>query len=238
MAKETATQQLNDDDQLGGEVFARWTKEAEHHWRAGDYHWMAGHTKGARVLEVGCGAGYSTLALTQAADSVLVVEPSAQCRAHTSRHLTSAKLSPPAFIAADVRVIDGAARSEMDSFAPSVIVCWLMGNSDSPSTGLHELQEKRLAIHRKVAELAAQLPSVSAVHFADRTAFPWQLKNLARETLSRLHNSATLIDLPFSCRYEDARFRKLSELGWKNPRHRNSLGVAPCIGMAIAKRRA
>lgn len=235
---EAVTHQVAVHDNAGIEVFARWAREAEQHWRAADYHWMASYTKGERVLEVGCGAGYSTLALSHTAASVLVVEPWAQCRAHTTQLLMSANLPVrPTFIDADIRAIDSTARSAMDSFSPTVIVCWLMGSADRPSTPLHEIQGERLAIHRKVGELAAQLPSVSAVHFADRTAFPWKLKNVARETLTRLHNLTTFIDLPFSCIHEDVRFRKLDELSWIKSIQRNSLGIVPCIGMAVAKRR-
>lgn len=234
---ETASRQSDEHDDASGEVFARWVKEAERHWRAGDYHWMAGYAKGERVLEVGCGAGYSTLALTQAADSILVLEPSVQCRAHTKQLLATAKLTTgPAFLNSSVHEIDDAVSGEINLFSPSIIVCWLMGSADETSVRPYAPQERRLSIHRKVGELASRLPSVSAVQIADRTAFPWQLKTLARKTLTNFHNSTTFIDLPFSCSDADARFRKLDELGWKKTAHRNSLGVAPCIGIAIAKR--
>lgn len=233
----TATYRTDDDERTSGEVFSRWVDEAEKHWRAGDYRWMAEYAKGERVLEVGCGAGYSTLALAQAADSVLVLEPNAQCRAHAQR-LLATEVAPfiPGFLDADVCAIDDATKSKIDSFSPSAVVCWLMGSAKMRSPSPSEQREIRLAIHRKVGELGTKLPSVSTIHFADRTAFPWQLKSTARETLTYLHNSGTLIGLPFSCSYEDATFRKLNELDWMKSTRINSMRIAPCIAFAIAKR--
>jgi hypothetical protein len=52
-------------------------------------------------------------------------------------------------------------------------------------------------VHRKVAELACELPPVKTLHFVDRTAIPWQAKDIGRDTLVRYHAGKTLLDLPF-----------------------------------------
>ena len=47
---------------------ARWTVNAKQHFDNGDYSWVCDLIKDPpyhRILEIGCGAGYSTLSLLQ-----------------------------------------------------------------------------------------------------------------------------------------------------------------------------
>jgi len=44
-----------------------WQNEGESYAKRGDYDWMASLIPGKRILEIGCGVGFGTLALPDAA---------------------------------------------------------------------------------------------------------------------------------------------------------------------------
>lgn len=223
--------------------FVRWQQEAEKHWRAGDYAWMAGLVDaGARVLEVGCGVGYSTLALSQRVAALLTIEPDADCRAIAEARLREAAVVPR-LIGTPVGDLDEATAEEIRGFAPDWVVCWLMGAADAAlDPGLPQaqaVQKHREAVHRQVAELAARLPSVKVVQFVDRTAFPWKIKDTARETLAMYHAATTFAGLPFSPDVKGALYRKLDERVWPSaPQARSGAGIVPVLGALRVARNA
>ena len=55
------------------DFLAYWEAEGERYARHGDYEWMAGLVPGRRVLEIGCGPGFSTQALAARGLAVLAV---------------------------------------------------------------------------------------------------------------------------------------------------------------------
>ncbi|WP_367599360.1 methyltransferase domain-containing protein [Pseudomonas fulva] len=65
-----------------------WGINSEGHLAQGHYTWMAERVKGfPRTLEIGCGVGYSTLALLQQGHTVVCVEENPQCIAATRQRL-------------------------------------------------------------------------------------------------------------------------------------------------------
>lgn len=225
-------------------VFARWQREAEKHWQSGDYAWMAGLVGVGRVLEIGSGAGFSTLSLVRRGCSVMTIEPDVECRAMTETRirteLSEAGDSPVKLIAAEVGVLSTAQVDEILGFAPETLVCWLMGAKDEAlDKSLPEVQrvpKHREFVHRQVAELAARLPSVQVVQLVDRTAFPWKIKDSARETMAGYHAATSFSRLPFVVSASDAIFRKLDERYWPSAGAKNVAGMVPVLGAVSARR--
>jgi hypothetical protein len=52
---------------------------------------------------------------------------------------------------------------------------------------------------------------VRYLHFVDRTAIPWQAKDIGRDTLVGYHNGKTLAGLPFAGERRNALYRKLED---------------------------
>lgn len=227
----------------GGEVM-RWLSEGERHARAGDYAWMAGVVPPGRVLEVGCGGGFSSEALCAAGHDVLVLEPDASCVALAGERLRShegsCRFLPLGVEAAGApEVLD-----DIAAFAPQTIVCWLMGGSDaavaaagSGAPMAKAVQAFREGVHRHIVELAVRLPSVTAIHLVDRTAFPWKIKDTARDTLVLYHAATTLSGLPFALAKADTLYRKLDAAAWPDVGARGRVaGIVPVLGSLIARR--
>ena len=227
-------------------AFVRWQQDGEKHDRAGDYAWMAERLPVGRVLEIGCGVGFGTRALCKRGATVLALEPETDCIAiANARCAESAGESPSGvavrFLQAGVGEVDAAARAEIERFAPEWVVCWLMGADDSALDRqlppAQAVQKYREAVHRQVAELAASLSSVRGVQLVDRTAFPWKIKDTARETLVSYHQATSFSGLPFALGIEDAIYRKLDQHQWPSPaglgRH---AGIVPVLGSLLARR--
>ena len=223
-------------------AFVRWQQEAEKHHRAGDYAWMADQLSPCRVLEVGCGTGYGTLALCRAGCSVKVLEPSGDCIAVAEARLRESEFGGDtvSFSRVGVGDVDAVLHGELQSFAPEVVVCWLMGADDSAlDSGLppaQAVQKHREFVHRQAAELASKLPSVQMIHLVDRSAFPWKIKETARETLVAYHCATTLHHLPFEISIPDTLYRKLDERQWPVPAGgRQPVGLVPVLGSMLAR---
>jgi len=230
-------------------AFVRWQQEAEKHDRAGDYAWMAERLTPARVLEIGCGVGFGTLALQRRGFEVLALEPEADCIAIASSRCGEDRSAQQSGIAAkflqvSAGSISDAARREIEAFAPVGVLCWLMGATDElldrTLPPAQAVQKYREAVHRQAAELAASLPSVQFVQLVDRTAFPWKIKDTARETLIFYHRSTTFAELPFKLDIKDAVYRKLDERQWPASSaasgQRGATGMLPVIGSLLAHR--
>ena len=99
----------------------------------------------------------------------------------------------------------------------------------------------REAVHRQVAELAARLPSVRALHFVDRTAIAWQAKDVGRDMLVRYHLGKTLLGLPFGAERRHALYRKLegspAELAALRHSHPSMKNVVPTLASLLAERK-
>lgn len=228
------------------DFIAYWQKEGEAYAKRGDYDWMAALVPGKRVLEIGCGTGFGTLALARRGLAVLAVDSLAECLEVTRERVREMAGADVAFLQAEVTALDAAARHAIESFAPDAVVCWLMGapaetTSATPSDAGQAVAAYREKVHRAVAELAAGLGAVRALHFVDRTAIPWQAKDIGRDTLVRYHTGKTLADLPFVAERKNALYRKLEDnvidLAEIRRSHPALKSVVPTLASLLAERK-
>lgn len=220
-----------------------WEAEGERYARRGDYEWMAALVPGRRVLEIGCGVGFSTQALGARGLAVLAIDSLPECLAATQARVTGLDVS---LLAADLAMLTDEQRRQIEVFAPDCVVCWLMGapaettgaQAGDAGQGVIAYREK---LHRLVAELAASLPTVGALHLVDRTVIPWQAKDIGRDTLVGYHQGKTLRDLPFAAERRHALYRKLEDsaasLVPMRKTHPALKGAVPTLASLLAERK-
>lgn len=223
-----------------------WQQEGEAYAKRGDYDWMASLVPGKRVLEIGCGVGFGTLALAKRGLAVLAIDSLGECLEATRERIQGVAGADVSLLQAEVTGLDAAARSAIESFAPDTVVCWLMG-APAETTGAaasdagQAVAAYREKVHRAVAELAAGLSGVQALHYVDRTAIPWQAKDIGRDTLVRYHAGKTLLDLPFAAERRNAVYRKLEgnviDLAEIRRSHPALKSVVPTLASLLAERR-
>jgi len=227
------------------EFLAYWRNEGEAYVRCGDYEWMAALVPGRRVLEIGCGLGFGSAALAARGLDVLAIDSLPECLVATGERLGEAA-GRVGLMLADVTALDDGQVATIEEFVPDVVVCWLMGapsatTGAAASDGGQAVAAYREGVHRRVAELAARLPSVRALHFVDRTAIPWQAKDIGRDTLVRYHLGKTLAGLPFVAERRNALYRKLEgspmDLAQIRRSHPSLKGVVPTLASLLAERK-
>ena len=227
------------------EFLAYWRGEGEAYSRHGDYEWMASLVPGQRVLEVGCGLGFGTAALVARGLAVLALDSLPECLVATRARLGGSAASAELMLA-EVTALDAGQNEQIARFVPDVVVCWLMGapaevTGAATSDGGQAVAGYREGVHRQVAELAARLPSVRALHLVDRTAIPWQAKDIGRDTLVRYHQGKTLSGLPFFADRRNALYRKLegsvADLEQLRRAHPSLKGVVPTLASLLAERK-
>ncbi|HJW26618.1 MAG TPA: hypothetical protein VJ576_17105 [Rhodocyclaceae bacterium] len=222
-----------------------WQHEGESYAKRGDYDWMASLIPGKRVLEIGCGVGFGTLALARRGLAVLAVDSLLDCLEATRDRLKDLPDADVILLQTEITALSGEARGAIEAFAPDSIACWLMG-APAETTGAttsdagQAVAAYREKIHRAVAELAAGLPTVKALHLVDRTAIPWQAKDIGRDTLVRYHAGKTLADLPFKAERKNALYRKLEgnvvDLAEIRRSHPSLKSVVPTLASLVAER--
>lgn len=225
------------------EFIGYWEAEGQTYVRRGDYDWMAAQVPGQRVLEIGCGVGFATQAIAARGLNVLAVDSLAECLAASGARVSGEAV---AFLEAEVTALTPEQRGRIEDFAPDTVVCWLMGapaeiTGATATDGGRSVVAYREKIHRAVAELAVGLPSVKFVHFVDRTAIPWQAKDVGRDTLVSYHAGKTLHDLPLTAERRNALYRKLDDqiAGMTKIRNSNPAlrGVVPTLASLLAERK-
>jgi len=224
-----------------------WQHEGEAYARRGDYDWMALQVPaGSRVLEIGCGVGFGTAALLGRGATVLAVDCLEACLEAT-RLRTTSTLTAPDFLLADILTLSDAEHAVMKAFVPETVVCWLMGApagmiGASRNDAGQAVAHYRESLHRQVAEIAASLPSVRFLHYVDRTAIPWQGKDVGRDTLVRYHAGKTLLDLPFLAERRRALYRKLEgnvvDLAEVRRSHPSLKSVVPTLASLLVERKS
>ncbi len=225
------------------EFIGYWENEGQAYVRHGDYESMASLVPGKRVLEIGSGVGFATQALAKLGLAVLSIDSLSECLELTRQRVEGGDVT---LMQADLTALTDEQRATIDSFAPDTVVCWLMG-APAETTGAAAADGGRAVIayreklHRLVAELAVSLPTVQALHFIDRTAIPWQAKDIGRDTLVNYHGGKTLLDLPFVAVRANALYRKLGEDGLNNAPNRKThpslKGVVPTLASLLAERK-
>jgi len=220
-----------------------WEVEGQNYVRRGDYEWMAALVPGQRVLEIGSGVGFATQALAARGLSVLALDALAECLETTRQRVEGQAVT---LLQAELTALNAEQRARIEAFAPDTVVCWLMGapaetTGATASDGGQAVVAYREKIHRQVAELAASLLSVRALHFVDRTAIPWQAKDIGRDTLVSYHTGKTLRDLPFAADRRNALYRKLDDNSAELAKLRNShpamKSVVPTLASLLAERK-
>ena len=229
--------------QTVAEFMAYWEAEGLAYVRRGDYDWIAALVPGKRVLEIGCGVGFSTAALLRRGLAVLAVDSLPACLEATRQRAGEGGL---ALLEADMAVLSEEQIATIAAFEPDTVVCWLMGapaevTGATPSeAGQQAVSAYREKLHRLVAELASRLPSVRALHLIDRTAIPWQAKDIGRDTLVRYHNDKTLRDLPFAGERRHALYRKIDDgvasMAQFRKSHPALKSVVPVLASLLAER--
>ena len=230
--------------QTVAEFMAYWEAEGQAYVRRGDYDWMAGLLSGRRVLEIGCGVGFSTAALLRKGLAVLAIDALPECLEATRQRANDGDLS---LLQGDLAALSDEQKAAIAEFQPDTVVCWLMGapaevTGATPSeAGQQAVAIYREKMHRLVAELAASLPLVRHLHLVDRTAIPWQAKDIGRDTLVRYHNEKTLRDLPFVGDRRQALYRKIDDGTSPMAHLRNShpalKSVVPTLASLLAERK-
>ena len=107
----------------------QWDISAQYFYNKGYYSWMADKLTGYKnVLEVGCGTGYSTLALVEKGYRVIVVEKNPECinKAKKLLYENGYKRGEVSFITGDI--VDEALRNKLvKKFKFDITICWNIG---------------------------------------------------------------------------------------------------------------
>lgn len=225
------------------EFIGYWEDEGQAYVRRGDYAWMASLVPGLRILEIGCGVGFSTQALARRGLKILSIDSLEDCLEMTRQRIADQDVT---LMRAEIAALSTDQRAAIEAFAPDTIVCWLMG-APADTTGAVPTDAGRAVIayrekiHRLVAELAAGLPTVQSLHLVDRTAIPWQAKDIGRDTLVSYHGGKTLRDLPLVAERAHALYRKLGDDAMNSApfkkSHPSLKGVVPTLASLLAKRK-
>lgn len=216
-------------------TLTRWREESLQLDRSGAYAWLANRVIGQRVLEVGCGFGTSTVALAHAGKTVFALDNRLDCLEATQLRVPDATYG-----VADLHQYDERLLTDLSAFAPDSVVCWIAGAPasalprDVPSA--YAVMQHRLALQQAVIHLATKLNTVQSVHLADRTAFPWKMKDAGRQTLTRMVTSVVLPETPFTLAEADVQFRKIGQPLSAKIGAAALQGVVPVVGEATIRR--
>lgn len=113
------------------ELYAKqWNVSAEYFYEKGYYIWMAEKLADYNVvLEIGCGTGYSTLALIEKGYKVIAVDKNEECITKAKSLIIEKGYTDDnvVFILSDI-AIDSERQNMMDSYDFDVVVCWNVGS--------------------------------------------------------------------------------------------------------------
>ena len=216
------------------DTLARWSTEALDLDKQGAYDWLCGRVQAARVLEIGCGFGCSTAALRRHGKHIFALDNRMDCL-----EATRALVPDATYGLADIRQIPDLLIQDLATFAPEAMVLWIAG---APAAALprdvpeqHAVMQYRLAFQQAAVALAGQVGSIKTVHVADRTAFPWAMKDAGRQTMAQVITTAVIGERPFRVTQADVQFRKLN-LPASSLQHAVPAGIVPVLGEATLHR--
>ena len=107
----------------------QWDISAQYFYEKSYYSWMSEKLNGYEmVLEIGCGTGYSTLALAEKGFKVLAVDKNANCIVKAKELLNSSgfKDNQVAFIEGDVSE-DSFRKTLVENYSFDIVICWNVG---------------------------------------------------------------------------------------------------------------
>ncbi|HLO63779.1 MAG TPA: class I SAM-dependent methyltransferase [Azonexus sp.] len=129
------------------EFMAYWEAEGQAYVRRGDYDWMASLVPGKRVLEIGCGVGFSSAALSGKGLAVLAVDSLPECLAVTRERCSGGDLT---LLQADLSALSDEQKALIAGFQPDTVVCWLMGAPADVTGGtLSQAGQQAVAAYRE-----------------------------------------------------------------------------------------
>lgn len=107
----------------------QWDISAQYFYEKSYYSWMSEKLNGYEmVLEIGCGTGYSTLALAEKGFKVLAVDKNANCIVKAKELLNSSgfKDNQVTFIEGDVAE-DSFRKMLVENYSFDIVICWNVG---------------------------------------------------------------------------------------------------------------
>lgn len=216
------------------DTLTRWSAEATDLDKQGAYDWLCGRIKAERVLEIGCGFGQSTMALSRHGKVVFALDNRMDCLEATRDRVPDATYG-----LADVGQVHESLVQDLIEFAPEAMALWIAGApADSLPRNVPEqyaVMQYRLAFQKAAVSLAGRVQSIRTIHLADRTAFPWAMKDAGRETMTQLINTSVIGNSPFKLEALNVQFRKLNA-PLTSMQHSLPGGMVPVLGEATLMR--
>lgn len=216
------------------DTLARWSSESTDLDKQGAYDWLCGRVKASRVLEIGCGFGQSTAALNRHGKAVFALDNRMDCLEAARERVPDA-----VYGLADIRQVHELLIQDLVEFSPEAMVLWIAGApADSLPRDVPEqyaVMQYRLAFQQAAVELAGQVDSIRTVHLADRTAFPWAMKDAGRQTMAQLITNSVIGSSPFRVDQAHVQYRKLA-LPAVSSHHAMPGGMVPVLGEATLER--
>lgn len=215
-------------------TLSRWSTEALELENEGAYDWLCSRVKFKRILEIGCGFGVSTQAMVRNGKTVFCLDNQMEC-------LQAAQLLAPevTYGLADLRQIPDQLVQDLDEFAPESMVIWMAGapGADLPTNvpEQYAVMQYRLVFQQAALTLASRVASIQTVHIADKTMFPWAMKNTGKQTMAQLLKTSVIGSLPFIVDTDDIQFRKLNLSASTKLASRLS-GLSAVLGEATIRR--
>lgn len=108
----------------------QWDVSAQFFYEKGYYSWMAQRiNKFQTVVEVGCGTGYSTLALVENGHKVIAIDKNRDCIAKAKQLLLNRGIAEDSVIFVEGDIVEDSFRSRITStFEFDVVLCWNVGS--------------------------------------------------------------------------------------------------------------
>jgi hypothetical protein len=190
-----------------------WEQTSAEFSSAAHYAWMAEQLGSAqRVLELGCGVGYGTLAMAALGKRIVAIDSNLHCITAAQGKLLNKGVSAEFVvlepgIEADLSTAPGVALLQADLFSDNwlisfsvgsfdAIVCWMMGThpehiSQHISAPVQEFNGSEMALYRKMVQqrvygIGTRLLTTSGfVHLVDRAKIgSWADKDEMRQALA------------------------------------------------------
>lgn len=111
------------------EYAEQWDVSAKYFYDKGYYTWMANSLKGHNnILEVGCGTGFSTLALIEEGFTVIAIDKNSECIEKAKTLLIKESIDPTkiTFLEGDI-ANDDFRTMLIDNYEFDMVICWNIG---------------------------------------------------------------------------------------------------------------